>query len=177
MSNEIKSVALCFENCDAVELTIDDNVQFNIIGVSERCYGELYTIEHKTGKYSYNHFVTTKDAKMVVVRFDKSTLNKKSVNDFPVNIYIEDKDITHINVEMNDGNSHYISVPYIPATRRPFAEYNLCQRERVDGETIEISFAKRNIWGNLPKAAWYWCKWIVKYIKYQYNQYNMRKAN
>jgi len=166
MSDEIKSVTLCFENCDAIELTIDDNVRFDIIGVCEQYYGELFTIEHGTGKYSYNHFVTMENAKMAVVRFDKAALNKKSANDFPVNVYIEDKDITHISVEMNDGTSRYISIPYIPTIRRPFAEYNLCQKERVGSETIEISFAKRNILGNLPKAAWYWSKWIIKYIKY-----------
>lgn len=168
MSDEIKSVTLCFENCDAIELTIDDCVRFNIIGVCEQYYGELFTLEHETGKYSYNHLVTMKNAKMAVVRFDKAVLNKKSANDFPVNIYIEGKDITHISVEMNDGTSYYISIPYTPMKRSPFAEYNLCQKESVDGETVEISFSKRNILGNLPGAVWQWCKWVIKYIKYQY---------
>ena len=174
MSGEIKSVTLIFENCDAIDLTIDDNVRFNIVGMSKRYYGELFTIEHEAGKYSYNNFYKSKDAKMAVIHFDKSALNKKSANDYPVDIYVKGKDITHIDIEMNDGNNYYISIPYIPAARRPFAQYNLCQRERVDGETIEISFAKRNIWGNLPKAGWYWCKWIAKYIKYHYA---MRKAS
>ena len=168
MSSEIKSVTLIFENCDAIELTTDDNVRFNIIGISKRYYGELFTFEHKTGEYAYNNFYESTDAKMAVICFDKSVLNKKSANDYPVDIYIKDKDITHIYIEMNDGNNYYITIPYIPAARRPFAQYNLCQKEKIDGETIEISFAKRNIWGNLPKAGWYWCKWIVKYIKYWY---------
>ena len=169
MNEKISSISLVFENCDSIALNIEDHVTFEMRNVRKRYYGEFYVLKYKTESNPINIFLKTERAKDVIVRFKKSALSKTTAVGTPLSYYIKEKDITNINIEMADGADYYVAVPYAPTVWRPFTQYNLCQTEKNDGDMVELSFSKFNIIGNIPKAIYWWIKWLPKYIGYRIN--------
>lgn len=169
MKDDTKSIDIVFENCDFVVLDKEQNVHASLRVVSEDYIAELYTIN----QYAYNYFSIHQRASWARIDFNKSALNKKTEFGDLFSDYIKDKDITHIDIKLNDGRNYYIAVPYLPISQK-YGFYNLYQREEVYDDTLIITFSKRNLWGNLPKAVWWWIRWAGRRIKYWYDA---RKAS
>ena len=166
MYDELASIDLIFENCNSVSLGKEQNVKTVLRVAFEDYYGELFTLAGRNEQFRYNRFFGRKHASYARVEFDKSALNKKTEWDEPCESYIKDKEITHITLRLNDGTSHYISVPYRPINNK-HGLYNLYQKETVNGDTMILTFTKNNLLGNLPNAFLWWIRFVRRLIKYR----------
>ena len=165
-TSELESVDLVFENCNSVTLTQDDNVKTVLRVDCEDYYGDLFALDGRDEKFLYNHFFTNQHSSYARIEFNKSALNKETRMGEPCGSYIKDKEITHIDLRLNGGNSYYISVPYLPISDK-YGLYNLYQKETIDRDTMILTFTKNNLLGNLPNAFLWLIRFVRRLIKYR----------
>ena len=137
---------------------MEQDVKAYIITNSESFYAELFALGD-TREYEYNHYHRGRHAtKFAEIEFNVSALdlptrmgceNHKST----LGSYLKYKDITHIDIIADDEKSYCISVPW-RTFNRYYDVYNFYQRETVEGNTVTITFEKKNLWKNLPKGIW-----------------------
>ena len=166
-----KEIVICFENCDDVSLGIEHDVKATLSVDTENFYGEMSTLKGKGDVvYNYNYYTHSLfSTKYARIEFNNSALIVPTRMDSEqyrstLGSRFKDKDITHIDVMTEDGESHYIAVPWF-SVNATLDTYNMYQKEFVENGKTVITFEKKNLWGNLPRGiSWYILHNIMWYL-------------